>query len=645
MSTSRNQLPSPDRILIDDILNEWIDRLRRGDDCSDAPMRAIKHAIGLGARHRHLQGESLLCKELSTVSDTEQTIAVCDPMALAMAYGRSGSSATQRRRSGVYYTPPAIVDQILDGCFTPLIAGATDPATICKRVRICDPACGAGNFLIGCLRRFDALMVKQMSAVQRSSRCSEFANKCLHGIDIDPDALEVARLLLWLEIGDPNQPPEDACGNFVTGDALLDSGIDRWNGRFDLMIGNPPFVDSESGSKTNAGKRWRAAIRKQYRAARGNWDVSSIFVERGFQLLRSGGQLGFVLPRRMLGSDHAAATQEVLREQSIESIRIVNDESAFDDATIPTICLTARREACSRHATIQIINEDDRDHPVPQAALAALPPGHWSIMLQSPHDQDRNGNWNVQRAARLLNDWPCLRDIAQVSDGATTGQAYQLKELVRDQSSLGADQRELRLVNSGTIDPFANLWGRRAIRYLGLRLLRPVIPEEQLRTAFPRRWAQARSAKVLVSGLAMRIEAVADETGSLLCGKSAVCIVPKSPTLAHPLCAWLNSGPINTLYRSLFSCRSLGGGSLVIGPRQLERLPIPPQFLEDNPHRHSIANPLDAISRELTQAATSRPRQDLEQASLQKRLDTLVGSMLATDDHASPTSCALVGTR
>jgi hypothetical protein len=143
----------------------------------------------------------------------------------------------------------------------------------------------------------------------------------------------------------------------------------------------------------------------------------------------------------------------------------------------------------------------------------------------------------------------------------------------------------------------------------------------------------------MVAGLAARLEAVAD-MGQALCGKSAVLIIPNDESVVHALCAWLNAAPMTEIYRALFGCRSLGKGSLSIGPRQLAQLPVP--------HGMQPGNPCGELVGRLQLAGSALhelDRDDPQRRTLQFELDELVRDALMRSGQVSPTSCALVGTR
>ena len=72
------------------------------------------------------------------------------------------------------------------------------------------------------------------------------------------------------------------------------------NGGFDIVIGNPPYVDSEHMHKTLEGFELRQTCSRKYKTAKGNWDLFIVFVELGFRLLSSKGILSLIIPNNQL---------------------------------------------------------------------------------------------------------------------------------------------------------------------------------------------------------------------------------------------------------------------------------------------------------------------------------------------------------
>lgn len=131
----------------------------------------------------------------------------------------------QRRTTGSYFTPPALVHNLLDLCLEPeldaRLVGAT-PAETRRRLlelRLVDPACGSGMFLLAALAR---LARRLQPITDAALTLTELVSHCLYGVNIDATAVDLCRLSLWLECGPPFEPLPSLkqhirCGNSIFG--------------------------------------------------------------------------------------------------------------------------------------------------------------------------------------------------------------------------------------------------------------------------------------------------------------------------------------------------------------------------------------------------------------------------------------------
>jgi hypothetical protein len=363
---------------------------------------------------------------------------------------------------------------------------------------------------------------------------------------------------------------------------------------FDATIGNPPFVDSESMSKDDPLQR--ALIASRYCTARGNWDLYVPFVELAMNITRRGGRFALVTPSRIVAADYTMAIQERLLKLAINDCTDFAATTHFESASIAVAVLAATQAPAEDDhlATFTRRDVDGRTvsaSAVSLGALRALPAGSIGAALWARNEKE------LRDTAQCTK----LGSIAVLNDGATTAEAYRIVERLISEDELVGDARghetvanarsttgapcsqaerpgmmhgHVRLVNTGTIDPYRMRWDQRPTRYLGRVIFKPVIAEQDLAAISARRLLQARSAKVVVAGLAGSIEAAVAPPG-WLCGKSAIAVIPHESVCPYALCAVLNSARALIIYRMFFGHRGFSSRSLAIGPRQLERLAVP----------------------------------------------------------------------
>jgi methylase of polypeptide subunit release factors len=501
-----------------------------------------------------------------------QTIAATYPIVL----GESGA----RKGGGSFYTPDSLVRHLLEVALEPAVekrcASARERAsaegtserlaqeTALLEMRICDPACGCGTLLFAAARRLaERLAEVRGTATAQGAAMRDVLDRCIYGTDIDPVAVELCRIGMRFAADGVDRTTR----NVVACDVLLDTPR-AWHRTFDVVLGNPPFVDSETMARDMPGVRERIAA--GYASAKGNWDLSIPFLEHGTSLLRDGGRLAMVVPSRVLSSDYAAAAQAMLLERGLLECRDFSQARPFPDADVAVAVVAASGRSPARATTFVTYDASLREARRVEASatmLHRLPSGYIGAAHRLSSEQLRT--W--------LNATTRLGDMCSASDGATTAEAYRIRDVLRETK---ADQSAVRVVNTGTIDPFALLWGRRAIRYLGFQGVYPCIAADALLEVAPRRHAQAMEPAVVLAGLAQRLEAAVAPPG-YLCGKSAVLVrMTRDGICPYAVAAVLNAPVMTEMYRGIFGGRGFGPGSMHIGPRQIEQMPMPdPTYL------------------------------------------------------------------
>ncbi|WP_431912777.1 Eco57I restriction-modification methylase domain-containing protein [Micromonospora carbonacea] len=149
-----------------------------------------------------------------------------------------------RKTTGSYYTPSSLIECLLDSALDPVIddavkrgevaataAGQPDPSdAIVKELlalTVCDPACGSGHFLVAAARR----IAKRVAAVRERNpeptldavrhALHEVIARCIYGVDLNPMAVELAKVSLWLEALEPGKPLSFLDAHLKHGNSLI----------------------------------------------------------------------------------------------------------------------------------------------------------------------------------------------------------------------------------------------------------------------------------------------------------------------------------------------------------------------------------------------------------------------------------------
>jgi tRNA1(Val) A37 N6-methylase TrmN6 len=343
--------------------------------------------------------------------------------------GRSG------RRSRVeVYTPPELAAQMAASVHI-------------GSKRAIDPCCGSGAFLMTLFHRAFERRVNAGAEARESARAAltlDFA-----GLDTDREALAVAEFNLRFAAWEKAGFEEDAVLPLRCADAL--GPLPDFDGRFDVVIGNPPFVEGRG-----LPRAYLAWLRTCFRcAAEGKVNLFTVFVERGLTLLREGGVLNYILPATFLRNERYRGLRELLLTHTLEAITPVPVD-CFPHCVVETVILRVRKERPGGENEVLLMAGT-----APQNRLAMGP------ALRFCPSASESLRHQVERMER--RGVP-LSDHFDVRDGISTGfQPFQ-KRL------LGRVQEMVFVAEDGTKHPFD------AARH------RPVIDGREFTAFTPVRW-------------------------------------------------------------------------------------------------------------------------------------------------------------
>ena len=357
--------------------------------------------------------------------------------------------AGTRKQLGAWYTPPELVDTVVEAVITPDFVAAR-----ARHLAVLDPACGDGRFLAGADRRSASLG----------------ATVTLTGCDVDPAAINAARAAL------------PAQADLHEADALTTT----WPAhRFDLVIGNPPYLSQMAAATTRGGSSGRGG---------GPYaDAAAEFLSLAGDLVEpDGGRVALVLPQSLLASRDAAAIRNSIGERATMIWSWWSDRRVFDAQV--HVCVLAF--------------EFGRAEPA-----------------------DRRSNWShVVTSRRGVPDIPTDLSVA-----GCLGDRARLNANFRDEyygmiPAVGDHDAGPRLVTSGLVDPGRSWWGERSITFAKQRFDRPRVDLTQLDDHMAQ-WARRRLVpKVLVANQTRVVEAVCDPDGAWL---PAVPVLGVYPSGAH----------------------------------------------------------------------------------------------------------------
>lgn len=193
-----------------------------------------------GQSRRVVDYKNLGAEELGSVYESLLELHP-DLNAEAATFELKVAAGSERKKTGSYYTPTSLISCLLDSALDPVLDEAAqqpDPEAAILKLKVVDPACGSGHFLIAAAHR----IAKRLAAVRTGEEepppeaqrkaLRDVIGHCIYGVDLNPMAVELCKVSLWMEALEPGKPlsfleHRIQCGNSLLGatPALLAGGI------------------------------------------------------------------------------------------------------------------------------------------------------------------------------------------------------------------------------------------------------------------------------------------------------------------------------------------------------------------------------------------------------------------------------------
>ena len=307
-----------------------------------------------------------------------------------------------RKAGGVYYTPQYIVDYVVSNTIGK-ICDKKSPTQVAE-IRIVDPACGSGSFLLGSYqyllnwhKNYYSQNPHKKNPITPEGNLTTIEKKKIllnniYGVDIDANAVEVTKLSLLLKCMEgetqasiahqmkmfnervlPTLDENIKSGNSLIDtdyyDTQLDFGEERrikpfsWqkayvkvfkNGGFDVVIGNPPYVTIGGKEDTLFQKSEVDYLLSKYISNQYKPNLYAFFYEKGLNILRQNGFVSFIVPRTFIDNVYYAKLRQHFTDVStiVEILKLSYE--VFEEATTggTSICLIKRNKNNSENVVV-----------------------------------------------------------------------------------------------------------------------------------------------------------------------------------------------------------------------------------------------------------------------------------------------------
>jgi len=368
-----------------------------------------------------------------------------------------------RHAGGVFYTPQYIVDYIVKNTLGEVINNVS-PDEI-KKIRVCDPACGSGSFLLGA---FEYLMQYHLNyyssapvSIQKKykedfyytadkeiklslKKRSEILQNNIFGVDIDREATEVAIMSLYLKLLDdgfdkgqvelfmkghilPDMTGNIKCGNsLISRDSLYENDMfgdndinpfdwkNEYNaifieGGFDVILGNPPYIKTQEMQKYQP-KAVEIFKNTYSSASKGNFDIYILFIEKASSLVKEGGKIGYICPHKFFNSGYGENIRNILSNNKLlHKILHFGVNQIFKNATTYTCLLFLNKESNNSFnfyeykQEVSTIEEDVTNDNIPYFSIASekVSSDNWTFMNAESND----------KMEKICNGKPLLEEL------------------------------------------------------------------------------------------------------------------------------------------------------------------------------------------------------------------------------------------
>ncbi len=460
---------------------------------------------------------------------------------------------------------------------------------IIKNIRILDPSCGSGRFLINLaekLYRVYRIFEPNFSDFDIKKTIIE---KNLYGIEIEHSAIIISklRLIKWLLSSNQNHiifqnhnleslnlknidqiiEELDLDFNIFNVDFLLEFNSNKFN----IIIGNPPYVENKKINDREFKKR----LTKRYKTAYRLFDLSILFIERSLELLEDDGYLSFILPNKFLSADYGVKIRGLLlNESEIKEIINISSLPVFQNAATYPVVISLKKAKQSEDQEIIIKNYNklsDLNEANPIKTIKFL-----QNLIKTFPSKVIPISGNIELISFLYSNYKTFAETFE--DLKIIYRPFGFLKYSKHFDNISDERQsnnDLLLIGTGNIEKYYVKFNKR-IKIVGKDIR---ISYFNYNSNFKHIWSALNSEKLIFREIAKDLTCCYDPgVFSNITGLYFIKIASFKTDQFFSLLTILNSNLLDLVFKTLFSTLHMAGGYLRFNGSFIKRLPMPRKF-------------------------------------------------------------------
>ncbi len=460
---------------------------------------------------------------------------------------------------------------------------------IIKNIRILDPSCGSGRFLISVaekLYKIYQIVNPDLSNLEIKKLIIE---KNLYANEIEQSAIVISklRLIRWFLSNSSNnsdlQIPDFTSLKFKNINLFieklnlkfniynLDFLLDFCSDKFDFIVGNPPYVENKKIRDTNFKKK----LIKRYKTAYRLFDLSILFIERSLELLEDEGYLSFILPNKFLSADYGIKIRELLLNESIiKELINISSLPIFQNAATYPVILTLKKVRVDNKKEV-IIKSFKRMIDLTKNKRIETIRFNQNLIDHLPSKVIPISG-NIELLTYLFTNFKTIAET--FSDLKIVYRPFGFLEYSRHYDNISdtpQSNNDLLLIGTGNIDKY-HIKFKKRIKIMGKDLK---ISYFKYKSNFEKVWSDLNSEKLIFREIAKDLTFVYDPgVFTNITGLYFIKIPSFNTDELFILLTILNSQFMDSVFKTLFSTLHMSGGYLRFNGSFVKRLPMPIKF-------------------------------------------------------------------